>query len=195
MSASYPPEETPSRHQLAGSRSVESYRFPDDGRIPNNADLPLLIYRGAIPLPGSQPAKAFEDLFATNDWTNSWRDGVYPFHHFHSITHEVLGIYRGTANVQFGGPNGEPLQLEAGDVVIVPAGVGHRDVGSSGDLGVVGAYPGGGDWDVCRGDPGDRPRVDQNIAQVPLPTFDPVYGQEGPLFEYWKHAGQARAHL
>ncbi|WP_250123846.1 hypothetical protein [Chroococcidiopsis sp. CCMEE 29] len=32
---------------------------------------------------------------------------------------------------------------------------------------------------------GERPQADRNVAQVPLPTTDPVYGRDGQLAKYW----------
>lgn len=160
---------------------IEQIVFQDDGRIPNSR-LPLVIWRKALP---GDPA-AMERAFAGNGWTNSWRDGIYPFHHFHSVAHEVLGIAAGQAEVAFGGPSGQTVRVEAGDVVVIPAGVGHCNKGASADFLVVGAYPDGADWDVCRGDPADYARVRQNLARVPLPGTDPLDGAEGRLLSLWR---------
>src|SRR5262245_32148079 len=98
---------------------LETFTFADDGGIPNSA-LPVLVYRGA--LASEAGAAAHEDLFAGNGWLGAWRDGIYPFHHFHSTAHEVLGIAAGTANVVLGGAQGSRFELTAGDVVVLPAG-------------------------------------------------------------------------
>lgn len=74
----------------------ETFFFQDDGIIPNNK-LPLLIYRKVIDETGDSAAKFFEERFAENNWKNSWRNGVYDYHHYHSNTHEVLGVYKGKA--------------------------------------------------------------------------------------------------
>ena len=87
--------------------------------------------------------------------------------------------------MRFGGEGGRVLEVQAGDVVVIPAGVGHQNLGASGDLLVVGAYPGGADFDLCRGEADERPRVLDNISQVPLPAADPVYGADGPLLGKW----------
>jgi uncharacterized protein YjlB len=166
-------------------RPVEAIHFTDDGAIPNNPKLPLLVYAGAVEVSGADPAVAFETLFARHGWSGGWRDGIYPFPHYHSTAHEVLGIARGRAKVRFGGDRGRVLEVRAGDVVVIPAGVGHQNLGSSGDLLVVGAYPGGADFDLCRGKTDERPRVLDNIRQVALPPADPVYGAEGPLLAEW----------
>jgi uncharacterized protein YjlB len=157
----------------------------DDGTFPNNEQLPLLAYKGALRLPGQEPAAAVESLFATHGWGGSWRNGVYSFHHYHSTAHEVLGVYSGTAAVQFGGPGGVVLEVERGDVVLIPAGVSHKNVGSSPDFRVVGAYPRGQRPDMNYGREDERPGADERIAQVARPQADPVYGQGGPLDEEW----------
>jgi len=167
-------------------RSVEAIHLEDDGAIPNNPKLPLLVYPGAVEVSGADPAARFEKLFAQNGWSGAWRDGIYPFPHYHSTAHEVLGIARGQAKVRFGGERGRVLEVRAGDVVVIPAGVGHQNLGASADLLVVGAYPGGADFDLCRGQADERPRVLDNIARVALPAADPVHGAEGPLLANWK---------
>ncbi len=47
------------------------------------------------------PAAVFETLFAANGWTGSWRDSMYVWLHYHSNTHEVLGIARGWLHARF----------------------------------------------------------------------------------------------
>ncbi len=163
----------------------ECHSFADDGRIPNSA-LPLLVLRAALPADAGE----IEQVFARNGWTGAWRDGIYPFHHFHSTAHEVLGIARGRASVRFGGPGGTALDLGAGDAVVIPAGVGHCNEGASGDFLVVGAYPGGAAWDVRRGEPAERREVLRNLAAVTLPETDPVQGAHGPLMRLWRATGQ-----
>jgi uncharacterized protein YjlB len=163
---------------------VQAHLFEDDGRIPNNPDLPLLVYPGALPASDDLPSEC-EALFRENGWGGTWRDGVFPYHHYHSTTHEVLGIVRGSARIAFGGEAGVTVEVEAGDVVVIPAGVGHRNLESSRDFLVIGAYPRGQSWDLCTGEPGERPQVLENIRKVPLPDADPVFGDRGPLLEHW----------
>ena len=173
-----PPVTPPSRMQ------PEAHRFADDGRIPNSP-LPVLIYRGVLDRKHGDLAAAFEALFAGHDWRGAWRDGIYPFHHFHSTTHEVLGVARGRAQLRLGGEGGRSFDLLPGDAVVIPAGVGHMNEGSTGDLLVVGAYPEGRSWDLRRGDPAERAEVLTNLGCVPLPETDPVHGREGPLPALW----------
>ena|ERR1700733_5101920 len=161
---------------------LETHTFDDDGAIPNSP-LPVIIYHGA--LASDARAGAYERLFAGQGWLGAWRDGIFSFHHFHSTAHEVLGIASGTATVILGGPNGRHFELAAGDVVVLPAGTGHCNKGSSADLLVVGAYPDGMPWDLRRGDPAEHEQVLANIARVPLPDQDPVGGAAEGLVEMW----------
>ena len=157
--------------------------FEDDGTFPNSA-LPLLYYRAAIAKEDASP-EAMEALFAAGGWPPAWRYTVYPYHHYHSTAHEVLGIASGSARLQLGGPKGRAFDVSAGDVIVIPAGVVHQQLSKSGDFLVVGGYPPGQRPDQFRGEPGDRPRADENIARVPLPKTDPVAGANGPLLTHW----------
>lgn len=158
-----------------------TWTFADDGVIPNSR-LPVLIYDEVAE---AYDADACERLFARNGWLGAWRDGIYPFHHFHSTAHEVLGIVAGSATVMLGGPQGREHRVRRGQVLVLPAGTGHRNLGNDEHLLVVGAYPDGMDWDLRRGDPAEHERVRANIAQVPLPRADPVSGTKEPLTTLW----------
>ena len=168
------------------SPQIVNQRLKDDQTFPNNERLPLLVYQSALVLPSKDPASIVEDLFELNGWSGSWRNGVYAFHHYHSIAHEVLGVYSGTAQIQLGGDNGIALTVRCGDVIIIPAGVAHKNLGAAGDFRIVGAYPRGQSPDMCYGKAGERPQTDQNISKVPLPQKDPVYGSGGPILEKWR---------
>ena len=164
---------------------TETFIFRDDGAIPNST-LPLIVRKGAITPDATDPAATFERAFAKNGWTNSWRDGIFDYHHYHSTAHEALGIAAGSATVRFGGENGETVGLTAGDVVAIPAGVGHARISQSDDLLAVGAYANGRDWDIIRAtDSGAIGAARQRIAAVPLPGADPVDGESGPLMKLW----------
>jgi uncharacterized protein YjlB len=158
-----------------------TFTFDDDGAIPNSR-LPLLVYRDAVPA----DAAAIERIFAAHRWPPAWRDGVHPFHHFHSTAHEVLGVARGQASVLFGGPGGTVLTVRAGDVVVLPAGVGHCNQGQSDDLLVVGAYPDNAPApDLRRGKAAEHDAAVRAIGRVPMPAADPVDGDAGALLTAW----------
>ena len=161
----------------------------DDGTFPNNGNLPLVVYQGILVLPQSNPAAVVEELFELNGWSGCWRNGIYGFHHYHSRAHEVLGVYDGSAQVQMGGDHGACLTVGCGDVIIIPAGVAHKNLGADRDFRIVGAYPRDQGPDMCYGKAGERPRADNNIANVPLPQADPAYGVNGPLTKHWEILG------
>lgn len=171
---------------LVKERKLHSFRFRDDGIIPNHPAWPLIIYRSAVRLPDRlDPAAVFEDLFERNGWGDSWRNGIYDYVHYHSRIHEVLGIARGTAKVRFGGTRGRTLALKAGDVAILPAGTGHQRLSASKEFLVVGAYPPSGKYDECTTGE-DRERALKTIPKVVRPRKDPVLGDDGPLLKAWK---------
>ena len=152
-----------------------SYLLPDDGTFPNNARLPLR----------EPDAADIEALLRANGWGGSWRNGVYSFHHYHSTAHEVLVVYGGSACLRLGGERGIIAEIASGDVVIITAGVAHKNLGASADFRVVGAYAAGQAPDMNDGSPGERPRADETIARLPLPARDPIYEAGGPLTSRW----------
>jgi uncharacterized protein YjlB len=164
---------------------IVAYRFRETVEIPNNPTLPLVAYRGAFSGKPDKIAAAIEKQFPLGGWTVAWRWGVYTYPHYHSTAHEVLGCYRGAAKIRFGHSVGITLVIEAGDVVVIPAGVAHQNLESSVNFHVIGGYPDGQEADLLRGDSGERPAADERIAAIPLPIGDPVFGMEGPLFERW----------
>jgi uncharacterized protein YjlB len=139
----------------------------------------VLAYRGAFQ---GDP----EQLFIENGWGGTWHSKVLPFHHFHSTSHEALGVVAGEATLALGGPQGEEVHVSAGDALVLPAGTGHKRVASSEDFQVVGAYPPGQeDYDLLRGDPAELEMAVANIERVELPGTDPVAGEQGALVDVW----------
>lgn len=167
--------------------SIETFMLSDDGQVPNNPHLPLVVYRKAFE-PGSTAEAAIE-LFANNGWQGAWVNGIYDYHHYHARAHEVLANLGAAVMVQFGGRSGPIVEFEQGDVVVIPAGGGHCRLSSGSSLTIVGAYPAGQEnWDLKRGDrPSDYPAAHAEIAAVALPVLDPVTGRpdEG-LLEHWR---------
>lgn len=146
---------------------LETWHAPPGEEIPNHPSFAVLLYREVEGDPRA--------LFAEHGWGGSWVDGVFDFHHFHSTSHEVLGVLSGVATLELGGPQGQSFEVSAGDVVVLPAGTGHRRATARDGFRVVGAYPAGQeDYDLLRSaDDAARSR----IAGVPLPEQDPVGGE------------------
>lgn len=163
----------------------EAIRLAANGWMPNNPQLPVLLYRRGLDVPARDPA-TFEALVGRNRWPAQWRNGIYPYHHYHSTAHEVLGCLRGWARVVLGGPGGHEWRIEAGDVLVLPCGTGHCCEQASADFLVVGAYPVDQDWDICRTAP--NPEMTARMAQLPYPASDPLAGPGGPLTAAWKPA-------
>jgi len=159
---------------------VRSFFLNDAGDIPNNPELPVIVYQGVF-----ADNLNIQAQFEQHNWTGTWTGDVYDYHHYHTNTHEVLGVTSGKATVLLGGDGGERLDLKAGDVVVLPAGTGHRKMESTEDFAVVGAYPNGSTPNLNKKDPGVRAQALSQIKNVPLPETDPVYGESGPLLEKW----------
>jgi uncharacterized protein YjlB len=167
------------------SSPVEHYIIKENGLFPNNDKLPVLLYKNVLALHSGNTAKTVEDLFEKNVWSNSWRNGIFNYHHYHSITHEVLGVYKGSCSVALGGDDANLFFIKPGDVLVIPAGVAHKNVESTNDFACVGAYPGGSDYDIKKGTKKDKEEAVKNLKKVRLPETDPVYGK-GALQQYWK---------
>jgi uncharacterized protein YjlB len=147
---------------------LETWHAPPGDVIPNNPRFAVLVYRG-VDVPDARA------LFAENGWGGTWVSTMFDFHHFHSTSHEALAVITGSATIELGGPQGEAFEVTAGDVLVLPAGTGHRRAGSDGAFRVVGAYPRGQeDYDLLReADHAARER----IAALGAPPQDPVGGE------------------
>jgi uncharacterized protein YjlB len=163
----------------------ETFVLPPDGDIPNSG-LPLLLYRHALP-PDLQSPGGCQALFARNQWGGNWVDGIFDYWHFHVTGHEALGCVAGSAEVGFGGDAGIRAEFRAGDVVVIPAGVGHKRLSERrAGFTVVGGYPPGQNGTITQ--PGEIARDEalRRIASLALPRSDPLMGSEGPLLRAWQ---------
>ncbi len=156
---------------------LETWHASPGDRIPNHPRFAVLLYRG-VEGAGAAGAGGARDLFAEHGWGGSWVDGVYGYHHFHSTSHEVLAVVAGRATVELGGPQGKAFEVSAGDVIVLPAGTGHRLASSDAAFSVVGAYPEGQeDFDVLRGDdPAEVEAASERIVALGAPAQDPIGG-------------------
>jgi len=168
---------------------LETLYFKPNGRVPNSR-FPVLIHRGAIKAAdGVDLADAIEATFRRNDWLNNWRElGVYDYYHFHSTSHEVLGMARGTITLQLGGEGGTIVKLTPGDVVVLPAGTSHTRLENSSDSHMVGGYPDGRDWDLIRDElvtETEAKAAVKLIGSLPIPARDPATGE---IMTLWREA-------
>ena len=167
----------------------ESFVLAPNGWVPNSR-YPVLVYRKVIDARDAEETAArLEAVFAENGWPPSWRDGVFAYHHYHSTAHEVLGIASGSAHLVLGGPGGRAIRVSGGDVLLLPAGTGHFQVEASSDFLMVGAYPRGQTFDVCREAPSES--AQRRMARLGRPAIDPVGGEAGPLLQLWSPDPQA----
>jgi uncharacterized protein YjlB len=172
---------------------LETLNFKPTAKVPNSR-FPVLIYRGAISASaGGSIADALEATFRKHDWLNNWRElGVYDYHHYHSTTHEVLGMARGKITLELGGKGGTIVELAPGDVVVLPAGTSHTRLSNSPDSHMVGGYPDGRDWDLIRDEeisPSELRAAIKLIGSLPIPAADPVTGKPMTL---WRDAPRSQ---
>ena len=164
---------------------VSKHQIPAWKGIPNTSiqKKPLMIYHKAFPAANASQIESHPSSVGVV--TPQWRYTMYSATHFHSTTHEVLCISSGSAKCCFGAEQNdgrvEPI-LEKGDVVVVPAGVGHRLLEDHGWFQMVGSYPAGRNWDMCYGRAGEENKV-SGIANLGWFTRDPIYGDTGPTLE------------
>ncbi len=155
---------------------ISKIRITRDKPFPGS-EIELRLYRSVFIEAQTGLSSKFSKLFSDNGWSIPWVNGVYPFHHFHAEAHEALGCAAGWVIVQMGGPNGPEFRLEAGDAVLIPAGVAHKNIDSSADYRILGSYPHGQEPDLRRGNPQEWNEVLDKIAHVKLWKEDPVTGE------------------
>lgn len=124
---------------------VLKHQIPAHGLIPNTSiqGKPLMIYKSAFPS-STNGSQIESHLSSVGVVTPQWRFPMYGFDHFHSTSHEVLGIAAGKAKLCFGhqdNPKRVEEVLQKGDVIIMPAGVSHRMIEDlDGGFSMVGRY-------------------------------------------------------
>lgn len=173
--------------------NIEAYSSIPNDLVPNNR-LPLLVYRDAVRGGG---VDAIISLFRENGWSNNWfNPGVYTYPHFHSTTHECLGCAQGSIKLSLsvGDTGWSEVELFAGDIIVLPAGISHEDLGHSDDNMMCGGYPDGRDWDNIQPSNMDRRAyvaASKRIMSLPIPTQDPATG--GPMTLWQKAAPSTEA--
>ena len=163
------------------------YFLKDDGVFPNN-NFPVVHYKKVIgnPVPKWLSCAYFKFIFFENDWLNNLKTGIATFHHYHSNTHKVLGVCSGKIMLLLGGESGLQITIEKGDVLIIPAGVAHKNLGNENDVICVEGYADGITQDIRYGRLHERPVADISIALAPFPVTDPLLGEGAGLVKVWK---------
>ncbi len=170
---------------------IKQILLEEDRPYPNSA-FPVLYYPEAFKeiTNNDNPEREVIEKLGQHLYKRDWVDGIFPYHHFHNNTHEVLVCIEGEASVQLGGPNGKTVTFSKGDVLLLPAGTAHKRIEASDDFEIVGAYPDGIDYQTYREEDVASEeiyeKVRQESAKVPVPENDPVQGQEGAVQKYWK---------
>jgi uncharacterized protein YjlB len=163
-------------------------KIPDGDQVPNNPDHPAVIARDA--LGGAHDDRAVRGLMEHNGWGGTWTSIVFDYHHFHPDAFEALAVASGSATLMLGGPQGETVDVRAGDVMILPPGFGHRRLAMRDRFQICGAYPlGQENYTVIRGSSGYDDAMLRQIAAVAKPGTDPVWGADGPLLKALRGGG------
>ncbi|MFW6309728.1 MAG: hypothetical protein ACOC1D_01385, partial [Prolixibacteraceae bacterium] len=165
--------------QINKNTELRTLELSENGSFPNNPELPVLLYKNVFEFDEGDPASTIEKIFAENNWGSSWRNGIFNYHHYHTTAHEALGVYSGWAEVQLGGPGKDPVRIEKGDLVVLPAGTSHKKLDSGDGFAVVGAYPDSQNYDMNYGKQGELEKARENIVNVSMPDNDPVFGKDG----------------
>ncbi|MCE7029064.1 cupin domain-containing protein [Jiella avicenniae] len=150
-----------------------------------NGPLPLLVLPGAIAADETEPDAVMARLEA-NGWQGTWVYTVFDYWHYHVEGHEVLACVSGEATVGFGGEGGAEIAMKPGDVVIIPAGVGHKRLSGDAGFQVVGAYPPGQNGAVTRAGDMAIDAAERAIARLSLPDRDPVSGEAPGAIAAWR---------
>ena len=155
-------------------------KIPAGDQVPNNRDYPAVIARGA--LGGTHDDRAVRGLMERNGWGGTWTSIVFDYHHFHPDAFEALAVASGSATLMLGGPQGETVEVQAGDVMILPPGFGHRRLAMREGFQICGAYPPDQEnYTVVRGSSGHDDAMLRQIAAVARPRTDPVWVADGAL--------------
>ncbi|KAH6972347.1 hypothetical protein BKA56DRAFT_635379 [Ilyonectria sp. MPI-CAGE-AT-0026] len=171
-------------------QNPEIYRFSQTPFVPNSR-LPVLIYRNVLPQPHQE--ETAKQFLENNQWLRGGTFGAFSRHHFHPNTHECYAVFQGSSTLLIGvGPTedekgGQKVFMEAGDVIILPAGVSHCTKDIHEDYKYLGVYPKGSQkWknEWCK-DGGRCSSLREEAESVPTPEWDPVHGLKGPLSELW----------
>lgn len=159
-------------------KTTTALQFDAIDAIPNS-DRPLLALDSAIERLDATAAKV-ERRFAENGWQGTWTYTVFDYWHFHVEGHEVLACVAGQASIGFGGNDargGIAITMKPGDVVIVPAGVGHKRLEGTPNFQVTGAYPPGQNGRITRAGAMSVDDARHAVSRLSDPATHPLNGR------------------
>ncbi|KZT25550.1 hypothetical protein NEOLEDRAFT_1133526 [Neolentinus lepideus HHB14362 ss-1] len=165
---------------------IETYYIPRHGFIPNSdpTSKPLIYYKSLFQK-GASKAAIKDHINSLKVVEAQWTYTMYPTTHFHTTSHEAIIVLSGGALLLFGGesnPARVELEVKAGDALLIPAGVSHKQVKEIGleVFDMMGAYPVNAEhWDMCYGLK-EEGNTEARIKQLDWFTKDPFYGENGP---------------
>ncbi|KAK0379515.1 hypothetical protein CMEL01_16516 [Colletotrichum melonis] len=181
----------------------EAYPLKRTAHCPNN-DLPVLIYRDVLQPLNEESAS---ERLQRHGWEKKGTWGTISLKHFHPNTHECYGVFQGSSELVFGEGvsddvgSGVRCIVRAGDVVVVPAGVGHASVSKAEgaadpvegepEYRYVGVYPKGSPhykYEIGKKKLEEKSGLLEEVSAVPVPPNDPLYGIDGPLVRIWNNS-------
>lgn len=148
---------------------------PVSKSTPNHMILPAIVYKETVDV---------KSQFKQAGWKILFESSVFDYHHYHPNTHEAIGVLSGEATLMIGGESGQKQKITQGQVLLLPAGYGHRLLESTEDFKVALSYPEQVDLKI-ETSINDLSQVNSEINSVPLPKTDPVYNTQGPMFKEW----------
>lgn len=176
---------------LNANPRVEALYLADTGTVPNSR-LPVVVYKAAFS-PQAPSSSDVDQGLTQLAWRNGWKvdwvesDAVFRYTHYHTTAHEVLAVLDEVAAIRLGGEGSKTVvHVSPGDLLGIPAGVAHRRISGNQYFRVAGLYLAGAKWDLMRVTPANYRKAQHNLPNVELPEADPLYGQDGPLMQYWK---------
>ncbi len=157
---------------------AQTFRFKDDGLVPNHPRWPLIIYKGDVRLaPGLDPATVFEELFDSHGWdVRGAMASMTMLIIIHASTKPSVSR-EAAGRCDSAGQTGAP-SISGRAMSILPAGTGHQRIRASADFLVVGAYPASGAYGECKSEEDRKkalPSIDRVARRVRTPfTARPV---------------------
>ena len=158
-----------------GITVLRLYMKSNGTHYPNNEEVPTLIYKGAH----DGDERTGRDALLRHGWSEPWKWGIFPYHHYHTAAWEALLCVSGGALIQLGGEGGPSTQVGLGDLLLIPPGVVHKQLSSRDNFALLGSYPRSSPSvdNVRATSPPTKAQL-RNIAAAAVPKADPLLGDD-----------------